>query len=252
HRRAEPGRADRQQGPDRATRGRRAGRPGRHRCPGRPCGRADSQRHQAREYPRRPVHRARQGWGFRAGAARDRDSGALAGGALARHAGLHKSRTGPRRVPARISTAWARHSTNVSPANPRFTASHRIVHQVINDEPSPPRALIPAIPADLETICLKAMAKDPSRRYATSAALASDLHRFLNGEPILARPVGPLERVWRWCRNNQRVAVLIALVTLLLLALTVGSILAAVSIYRERSVAIASARRADTQRGLAV
>ena len=129
---------------------------------------------------------------------------------------------------------------------------HRIVHQVINDEPSPPRALIPAIPADLETICLKAMAKDPSRRYATSAALASDLHRFLNGEPILARPVGPLERVWRWCRNNQRVAVLIALVTLLLLALTVGSILAAVSIYRERSVAIASARRADTQRGLAV
>ena len=96
------------------------------------------------------------------------------------------------------------------------------------------------------------MAKDPSRRYATSAALAADLHRFLNGEPILARPVGPLERAWRWCRNNQRVAALIALVTLLLLALTVGSILAAVSIYRERSVAIASARRADTQRGLAV
>ena len=129
---------------------------------------------------------------------------------------------------------------------------HRIIHQVINDEPSPPRALIPAIPADLETICLKAMAKDPSRRYATATALADDLHRFVNGEPILARPVGPLERAWRWCRNNQRVAVLIALVTLLLLTLTVGSIVAAVSIYRERSVAIASARRADTQRGLAV
>jgi len=129
---------------------------------------------------------------------------------------------------------------------------HRIIHQVINDEPSPPRALIPAIPVDLETICLKAMAKDPSHRYATSAALAADLHRFLNGEPILARPVGPLERAWRWCRNNQRVAALIALVTLLLLTLTVGSILAAVSINRERSVAIASARRADAQRGLAV
>ena len=129
---------------------------------------------------------------------------------------------------------------------------HRIIHQVINDEPSPPRALIPAIPADLETICLKAMAKDPSRRYATASALAADLHRFLNGEPILARPVGPLERAWRWCRNNQRVAVLIALVTLLLLALTVGSIVAAVSISRESSVAIANARRADTQRVLAV
>ena len=129
---------------------------------------------------------------------------------------------------------------------------HRIIHQVINDEPSPPRALIPAIPADLETIGLKAMAKDPSRRYATAAALAADLHRFLNGEPILARPVGPLERAWRWCRNNQRVAVLIALVTLLLLALTVGSIVAAVSISRESSVAVANARRADTQRVLAV
>ncbi len=129
---------------------------------------------------------------------------------------------------------------------------HRIIYQVINDEPSPPRALIPAIPTDLETICLKAMAKDPSRRYATSAALAADLQRFLNGEPILARPVGPLERAWRWCRNNQRVAVLIALVTLLLLTLTVGSILAAVSLNRARSVATASARRADTQRGLAV
>ncbi len=119
---------------------------------------------------------------------------------------------------------------------------HRIIHQVINDEPSPPRALVTAIPADLETICLKSMAKDPSRRYAGSAALSSDLHRFLSGEPILARPVGPLERAWRWCRNNQRVAVLITLVTLLLVALTVGSILAAVSIYRERSVALASAR----------
>ena len=63
------------------------------------------------------------------------------------------------------------------------------------------------------------MAKDPSRRYATSADLAADLHRFLNGEPILARPVGPLERAWRWCRNNRRVAALIAMVTLLLLTL---------------------------------
>ncbi len=79
---------------------------------------------------------------------------------------------------------------------------HRIIHQVLNDEPRPPRALNPAIPTDLETICLKAMAKDPSRRYATPADLAADLRCFLGGEPIRARPVGRAERAIRWCRRN--------------------------------------------------
>jgi hypothetical protein len=96
------------------------------------------------------------------------------------------------------------------------------------------------------------MAKDPSRRYATPADLAADLRRFLEGGPILARPAGLLERGWRWCRKNRRVANLLAIIGLLLVTLTAGSILAAVLTDRERSRALASARRAEVQRGIAV
>ena len=79
---------------------------------------------------------------------------------------------------------------------------HRQIVQVIENDPEPPRAHEPSVPQDLETIALKAMAKEPARRYPTARELAADLHRFLDGEPIHARPVGPVERVWRWCRRN--------------------------------------------------
>jgi serine/threonine protein kinase len=88
--------------------------------------------------------------------------------------------------------------------------------QVLQDEPKPPRSLNDKAPRDLETICLKAMAKAPDRRYATADALADDLRRFLRREPILARPIGRPERLWRWCRKNP-------MATSLLLALTIGS-----------------------------
>jgi serine/threonine protein kinase len=88
--------------------------------------------------------------------------------------------------------------------------------QVLHDDPRPPRQLNDKAPRDLETICLKAMAKSPARRYATAQDLADDLRRWLRGEPIRARPRGATVRFLRWCRRNP-VAVG------LLLAVTLGS-----------------------------
>ena len=65
-----------------------------------------------------------------------------------------------------------------------------LIHQLLNDDPRAPRHLNDRIPRDLNTICLKALAKLPSRRYATAAEMAEDLRRFLRGEPCRARPVG--------------------------------------------------------------
>jgi serine/threonine protein kinase len=86
--------------------------------------------------------------------------------------------------------------------------------QVLHDQPRPPRQLNDRVPRDLETICLKAMAKAPARRYAAARELADDLRRFLAGEPIRARPVGPAERLGRWCRANPVAAGLLLAVTL--------------------------------------
>jgi hypothetical protein len=85
--------------------------------------------------------------------------------------------------------------------------SHVIIRQILHNEPRRPRAHNRAIPRDLETICLKALAKEPHRRYATAADFAADLERFLEGKSILARRAGPLKRTWRWCRRNVSVAV---------------------------------------------
>jgi WD40 repeat protein len=98
-----------------------------------------------------------------------------------------------------------------------------MIQQVLYEEPRPPRQVNDKIPRDLETICLKAMAKEPSRRYATAGDLARDLRRFLCGEAIVARPLGRLERGWRWCRRNPAVGSLIAAVVLSLLAGTASS-----------------------------
>ncbi len=73
--------------------------------------------------------------------------------------------------------------------------------QVLEDDPRPPRRLNEGVPRDLETVCLKAMAKSPAGRYPRAAALAEDLRRFLAGEPVLARPEGYGRRLWRWCRR---------------------------------------------------
>jgi serine/threonine protein kinase len=86
--------------------------------------------------------------------------------------------------------------------------------QVLQDEPRLPRQLNDKVPRDLETICLKAMAKAPSRRYATAQELADDLRRYLRDEPISARPISRVERLGRWCRRNPVAAGLLIAVTL--------------------------------------
>jgi tetratricopeptide (TPR) repeat protein len=95
-------------------------------------------------------------------------------------------------------------------ATPYRGAPHLVLRQIIEDEPRPLRELNDAVPRDLETICLKAMNREPARRYQTARELADDLRRWLGGEPIHARPTGRLERAWRWCGRNRRVAALAA------------------------------------------
>jgi eukaryotic-like serine/threonine-protein kinase len=120
-----------------------------------------------------------------------------------------------------------------------------ILQQVRSHDPVPPSRLQPKVAADLETICLKCLQKEPRKRYESAAALAADLRRFLEGEPILARPVSPFERAWIWCRRNRRIAALLGVVALLMILLAVGSTVAAVVIAHKQA-------ETETQRVLAV
>jgi hypothetical protein len=98
--------------------------------------------------------------------------------------------------------------------NPRMQ-----MHQVMHQEPTPPRRRNPALPRDLETICLKALAKESAERYQTARDFAADLRRFLKGEPILARRVGLLERAIKWVRRRPAAAALGAAVLVMIGAL---------------------------------
>ena len=95
---------------------------------------------------------------------------------------------------------------------PPFQAATPVdtIMQVVREDPVPPRRLQSKVPKDLETICLKCLHKDPGKRYGTAQDLADDLARYLNGEAIKARPVGPVERAVRWARRRPAAAALVA------------------------------------------
>ena len=95
--------------------------------------------------------------------------------------------------------------------------------QVMNKEPISPRDLSPSVPRDLETICLKCLTKEPHKRYGTAQELADDLCRFLEGRPVVARPVGKITKSIRWCARNRLVATLLSLSVFLLVGGTVAS-----------------------------
>lgn len=82
-----------------------------------------------------------------------------------------------------------------------------LLNSILSQDPVPPSRLVRRIPRDVETICLKALEKDPARRYPTLGDLADDLQRYLDGEPISARPLSPLESAWRKAKRHREVVV---------------------------------------------
>jgi WD40 repeat protein len=122
-----------------------------------------------------------------------------------------------------------------------------IMRQVLEMDPPHPRSLNRGVPEDLDTICWKTMEKLPQRRYATAQELSSELQRFLNGEPIEARPITRLARGWRWCRRNPTVAALTACFLLTLFSGLTGVTtqwLRADTNARQATIAADDARRA--------
>jgi serine/threonine protein kinase len=116
------------------------------------------------------------------------------------------------------------------------------LRQVQTEEPVPPSRLQPRLPRDLETICLKALQKEPHQRYAAAADLAADLERFLAGEPILARPVSVWVLAWKWARRRPALASLIG-VSVLAALTVVGIIVWSNAQLRASNVRLEAARQ---------
>jgi len=112
----------------------------------------------------------------------------------------------------------------------RAATPFETIRQVLQDEPVSPRLINTSVPKDLETICLKCLQKEPARRYSSAGELAAELRCFLEGKPIKARPVGAIERTWRWCRRNPWLASAFATAAVFLVIAFVG--LATAFVYR--------------------
>lgn len=126
---------------------------------------------------------------------------------------------------------------------PPFTATtlHKTMAEVLHSEPQPPRTWNPDIPRDLETICLKCLEKETSQRYGSAQALGEDLARYLDDRPIAARPVGKMERLWRWCRRRPAISSLGAAV--IFLGLSLSGV--ALAFWTQKRAAFEESRRAN-------
>ena len=111
----------------------------------------------------------------------------------------------------------------------------KLIERILHDEPIRPRQIDRRIPRDLETIIQRAIAKEPEARYASAASMAEDLRRFLGDEPVLARPIGLVARLTRWCRRQPRLATAVGLAAASLMLATGLSIALAWSQYRAAS-----------------
>lgn len=120
---------------------------------------------------------------------------------------------------------------------------HRLIHQILNVDPPRTRSVNSKVPRDLDTIVMKAIARNPADRYQSANAFASDLRRFLENRPIAARPISAVERVWRWSRKNPAIASLTSMVLIMLIAISITSSLA---FFRTRDAL--NAERFKTQR----
>ena len=123
---------------------------------------------------------------------------------------------------------------------PPFAADNPLdtLMQVIEREAVPPRELNPSIPKDLDTICLKCLEKDRSRRYRNTTELAEELERFRSGEPILARPIGRIARAGRWCRRKPAAATLAGTLTLIFTVVLPIVLVIQLGLIRQRDSAI--------------
>jgi tetratricopeptide (TPR) repeat protein len=110
--------------------------------------------------------------------------------------------------------------------------------------PEPPSRKNAKVPRDLEIICLKALQKEPSRRYASARDLALDLRRWLRGEPIAARPVGGLTRAWMWCKRRPAIAALAAAVFLAI----VGGTTTVIAVQAKANASLRAANKREKQR----
>jgi len=113
----------------------------------------------------------------------------------------------------------------LSGARPFSGEQTELLRAVIQDDPRPPRAIRREVPRDLETICLKALRKEPGRRYATAQEMAVDLQRFLRGDPIFARRASLGEKTWRKIRKHPAMTTAAVLATVALAAIAVATLL---------------------------